>query len=109
MREQPLSVNQDDLALQGRLCGQGTDGTGGLWQAWAKPLVGGATAALLLNRNASVAVDATVDFRACNVSQSATVVTDLWSMAALGRHAKSWSAIVPPHSHRLVKIAPPAM
>lgn len=101
----PLSVNQDELALQGRLCGQGADGAGGVWQAWAKPLAGGATAALLLNRNASAPVNATVDFRACNVSSAATV-TDLWNGLKLGRHAKGWSAMVPPHSHRFVKIAP---
>ena len=28
----PISVNQDPLALQGRLCATGTDGAGGLWQ-----------------------------------------------------------------------------
>ena len=55
--------NQDELALQGQLCGGGTDGAGGVWQAWANPLAGGATAALLLSRNASVAVNTTVDFR----------------------------------------------
>ena len=101
----PLSVNQDPLALQGQLCGHGPSG---LWQAWAKPLAGGATALLLLNRNGSAALNATADFRACNVSQAATTVTDLWSGAALGSHASSWSAELAPHSHRLVKIAPPA-
>ena len=105
----PISVNQDELALQGWLCGQGTDGAGGVWQACAKPLADGATAALLLNRNASAEVNASVDFRACNVSRhAASVVTDLWSAATLGSYTSSWSAVVPPHSHRLVKIAPPA-
>lgn len=102
----PLSVNQDSLALQGKLCGNGTDGEGGLWQAYAKPLTGGATAALLLNRNASAAVNASVAFAACNVSAKATVVTDLWSGAALGSFTTGWSAEVAPHAHRFVKIAP---
>lgn len=103
----PISINQDPLALQGQLCGNGTDGLGGVWQAWAKPLDGGATAVLLLNRNASASVTATVDFRECNVSKAATVVTDLWSGKALGTHATSWSAQVAPHAHRLIKISPP--
>ena len=103
----PIGVNQDPLALQGQLCGHGTDGAGGVWQAWAKPLAGGATAALLLNRNASAVAAATVDFAACNVSKAATAVVDLWSGKALGSHATSWSAELAPHTHRLVKIAPP--
>ena len=103
----PLSVNQDPLALQGKLCGNGTDGSGGLWQAYAKPLAGGATAALLLNRNATAPVNASVAFAACNVSAKATVVTDLWTGEALGSFAKEWSALVAPHAHRLVRIAPP--
>eukprot|EP01048_Picozoa_sp_COSAG05_P013590 COSAG05_NODE_1463_length_4810_cov_8.316706_3_plen_170_part_00 len=28
----PLAINQDPLALQGQLCGSGTDGADGLWQ-----------------------------------------------------------------------------
>ena len=103
----PLSVNQDSLALQGKLCGNGTDGEGGLWQAYAKPIAGGGTAALLLSRNASSAVNATVAFAACNVSAKATMVTDLWTGEALGSFSKEWSAVVAPHAHRLVKIAPP--
>ena len=103
----PLSVNQDPLALQGQLCGNGTDGAGGLWQAYAKPLAGGATAALLLNRNASGAVNASLAFDACNVSAHATTVTDLWTGEALGSFTHEWSAMVPAHAHRLVKIAPP--
>ena len=78
-------------------------------QAWAKPLAGGATAALLLNRNASGPVNATVHFGACNVSAAATVVTDLWSGALLapGSHRAGWSAGVAPHAHRLVKFSRP--
>lgn len=102
----PISVNQDPLALQGQLCGSGTDGAGGVWQAWAKPLVGGATAALLLNLNTTMPIDATVHFAACNVSKRATVVTDLWTGQALGSYVTSWSSKVAPHAHRLVKIAP---
>ena len=34
----PISVNQDALALQGRLCGNSSDSAGGVWQVWAKPL-----------------------------------------------------------------------
>ena len=39
----------------------------GLWETYAKPLAGGATAALIINRNASGPVNATVNFGACNV------------------------------------------
>ena len=53
------SINQDPLALQGRLCSHGLGPGGGIWQAYAKPIVGGATALLLLNRNATAAVNAT--------------------------------------------------
>eukprot|EP01046_Picozoa_sp_COSAG06_P044745 COSAG06_NODE_6080_length_3120_cov_14.437603_3_plen_92_part_00 len=53
------SINQDPLALQGRLCSHGLGPGGGIWQAWAKPIVGGATALLLLNRNATAPVNAT--------------------------------------------------
>lgn len=102
----PLAVNQDPLALQARLCGNGTDGAGGLWQAYAKPLAGGATAALLLNRNTSAAVNASIVFAACNVSSKAMSVTDLWTGEALGSFAGGWSAVVAPHAHRLVKISP---
>ena len=116
----PLSVNQDALALQGQLCGEGSDGKGGTWQAWAKPLVGGATAAVLINRNATAPLNASVDFRACNVSRrshhggqhaqgvAAMVVSDLWSGEVLGSYSSSWSAVVAPHDHRFVKIAPAA-
>ena len=83
-------------------------GSSALNQAWAKPIAGGGTAALLLSRNASAAVDATVDFKACNVSKRATVVTDLWSGEALGTHTTAWSAKVSPHAHRFIKIMPPA-
>lgn len=104
----PLSVNQDPLALQGQLCGEGSDGKAGLWQVWAKPLVGGATAALLLSRNASAAVNITLPFAKCNVSTKATVLTDLWSGEVLsGSSHTAWSAEVQPHSHRFVRIAPP--
>ena len=103
----PLSVNQDGLALQARRCGNGTTPEGGLWEAYAKPLADGATAALVVNRNASGSVNATVAFAACNVSAKSTVVTDLWSGAALGSFTKEWSAEVKPHAHRLVKISPP--
>jgi alpha-galactosidase len=104
----PISVNQDPLALQGKLCGSGTDAAGGVWQAWAKPLAGGSTAALVINRNASGPVEATVDFAACNVSSphGDSKVSDLWSGASLGNHAGSWSTDVTPHTHRFVKIVP---
>lgn len=104
----PISVNQDPLALQGQLCVTGTDGASGMWQVWAKPLTGGATGAVLLNRNASAAHAVTIDFKACNVSKGATLVTDLWSGEALGTHTGSWSAEVAPHAHRFIKISPPA-
>lgn len=105
----PISVNQDPLALQGQLCGHGTDGAGGLWQVWAKPLAGDATAALLINRNVSAAVDVTFDFASCNVSKRATVVKDLWTGKVVpGSHSTSWGAEIAPHAHRLVKVSPPA-
>jgi hypothetical protein len=97
-----------NINATGRLCANGTDSAGGVWQVWAKPIASGATAVLLLNRNASASLNATVDFRACNVSKLATAVTDLWSGEMLGRHDTSWSAVVAPHAHRLIKIAPPA-
>lgn len=104
----PLSVNQDSLALQARLCSNGTDAAGGLWEVYAKSLAHGATAALLLSRNASAAVNITLSFAACNVSAKATVITDLWSGEVLGGSSHmGWSAVVQPHSHRLVRIAPP--
>jgi alpha-galactosidase len=103
----PLSVNQDALALQGQLCGDGFD-KNGVWQVWAKPLVGGATAALLLNRNATGTVNITLSFASCNISSKATVLTDLWSGEMLSSSSrKAWSAEVQPHSHRFVRIAPP--
>ena len=87
----------------------GTDGAGGLWQVWAKPLAGDATAALLINRNASAAVDVTFDFASCNVSKRATVVKDLWTGKVVpGSHSTSWGAEIAPHAHRLVKVSPPA-
>ena len=39
----------------------------GLWETYAKPLAGEATAALIINRNASGPVNATINFGACNV------------------------------------------
>jgi len=104
----PISVNQDPLALQGKLCGTGLDAASGVWQAWAKPLAGGGTAALLINRNASGPINATIDFAACNVSNSHgdAEISDLWSGASLGSHANSWSADIAPHAHRFVKIVP---
>ena len=105
----PISVNQDALALQGRLCGNGTDSAGGVWQVWAKPLADGATAALLLNRNTSAPVKVTIDFSACNVSHPHTdaEITDLWTSKSVDHaHSGSWSATISPHAHRFVKIMP---
>ena len=103
----PLSVNQDDRALQARPCGHGSADGGGIWQAFAKPLADGSTAALILNRNASAAVNATVAFKLCNVSVTSTAVTDLWTGELLGSFSKEWSAELDPHAHRLIKISTP--
>ena len=96
------------IAVLRHLYSSNADVKNGVWQVWAKPLVGGATAALLLNRNATGTVNITLSFASCNISSKATVLTDLWSGEMLSSSSrKAWSAEVQPHSHRFVRIAPP--
>jgi hypothetical protein len=58
----------------------GTDAAGGLWEVYAKSLAHGATAALLLSRNASAAVNITLSFAACNVRSVTPLPTNLLSI-----------------------------
>jgi len=104
----PLSVNQDALGLQGTMCSNGTDGKGGWWQAWSKPLADGGTAVVLLNRNTTAPVQTTLPFAACaNASKAASMeVVDLWTGQALGTSAGSFTATIDPHAHRMVKLVP---
>ena len=116
----PLSVLKDPLTVGARRMRLEP---AGLFETWARPLHGGAFAALLWSRNESclanddshVHLDPTpqIFWRSLGFRGSAEVV-DLWTGESLGVHADHWPPSyssplkwgLRPHAHRLVKVLP---
>jgi len=103
--EEVLAVNQDALAVQGiRVSPAAPDGA----ECWAKPLAGGAVAAVLLNRGAGPGnASVSCTWTQLGLPQGATAtVRDLWARAELGPATGSFTASVPPHGCAMVRVTP---
>ena len=108
-----LAVDQDPLVVPARIVAQPSgcelyDSC--TWQAWARPLEGGAQAVALLNRASNSSVAVTALFSQMDMALPDTTVyeaLDLWrGGASLGLWATNFTAIVPPHDVVMVKLVP---
>lgn len=103
--EEVLAVSQDALAVQGTRVSPPAPFGG---ECWAKPLAGGAVAAVLLNRGAGPAnASVTCSWAELGLPASAAAdVRDLWARQSLGPATGSFTASVPPHGCVMVTVTP---
>ncbi len=98
MNKEVIAVDQDKLGKQGvRVAKEGD------LEVWAKPLADGGHAVGLFNRGEGTA-KVTAKWSDIGVSGSHKV-RDLWKHEELGKMAEAFSAEVPSHGVRMVKIA----
>jgi alpha-galactosidase len=96
-----IAVDQDPLGVQGRRVRDD-----GAKEVWAKPLVDGSKAVLLLNRGSETG-KIRVAFEEIGLAASGHArVRDLWKRADLGAFDKSFEAEVGPHDVVVVRITP---
>jgi alpha-galactosidase len=97
-----IAVNQDPMAVQGHRIWNDT-----YTDVWAGPLVNERFAVVLWNRNASSAVDVTVEFAEIGATASSYTVRDLWSATDLGSFSGSFTAQgVEVHASRMLVLTP---
>ncbi len=97
LNKELIAVDQDALGRQGdRVSAQG------MVEVWARPLVGGAKAVGIFNREDHVQ-KATLDFSSLGFTGGATV-RDLWQHKDLGVMKTSYTVTVPAHGVVLLKI-----
>jgi alpha-galactosidase len=97
-----LAVSQDAAQVMGvRVSPANATGA----ECWARPLAGGAVAALLVNR-AETAGSAACTWAQLGLPPGPAAVRDLWAHAALGNFSDSFTAhALPPHASMLVTVA----
>ena len=100
MNEEVIALSQDDLGVQGhRLAGNATGG-----QVWAGPLANGDIAVILFNRGAA-ATNITVPWTLLGLKTgSSGSVRDLVQHKDEGEFADSYSAVVPTHAVKVVRV-----
>ena len=97
--DEVLDVNQDPLGKQAERIRKD-----GFFEVWAKKLDDGSTAVGLFNRGVMPA-EVGVKMSELGISGGATV-RDLWRQKDLGTAEGEWSARIPRHGCRLLKISP---
>ncbi|BAZ19831.1 alpha-galactosidase A [Kalymmatonema gypsitolerans NIES-4073] len=94
-----IAINQDALGIQGRKVRDE-----GEFEVWAKPLVDGTRAVVLLNRSNAQA-NISVSWTEIGYPTNLTfVVQDLWQKKNLGKYKGLFTAKVPSHAVVMVKI-----
>jgi alpha-galactosidase len=106
MNTEVIAVNQDPRALPMRPVRR----SGGV-EVWKKPLVGGAMAVILFNRNATQTVSVRSNANTTTIevawpelglaADKAVAVRDLWRKTDLGVHKGSFSDAVDAHEARI--------
>ena len=99
MNDEVIAVSQDRLGKVARRV-RHIDAE----SVWVRPLTGGFTAVALVNRS-PVAREMKVSFKELGV-ESRCWVKDLWRQKCEGKHAFDFTAVVPPHGTKLVKMRP---
>jgi alpha-galactosidase len=101
MNREVIAVDQDALGLQGHRVKREGD-----FDVWAKQLADGGRAVALLNRGAT-AHEMSVNWTEIGYpNELSAAVRDLWAKKDLGRRNGSFSATVPSHGVRMIKIKP---
>ena len=100
MNAEVIALSQDDLGVQGhRLSG---DPAGG--QVWAGPLANGDVGVILFNRGAAAA-NITVPWTLLGLKEGSTgSVRDLVAHRVEGEFAESYSALVPSHAVKVIRV-----
>ena len=105
--DEVLAVDQDPAGIQGSRLAAGEG-----WEVWRKPLASGADAVGLFNRGeVDLAVQVSWEWLERGGVQP---VRDLWDQADLGGYEEGFSATLPPHGARLLRVGeadpiPPAL
>ena len=94
-----IAVDQDALGQEGRRVSKDGD-----FEVWARPLAGGDTAVILLNRSKAAHV-MTADWAALGLPAKADV-KDLWSKAVKKDVATGYTADVPSHGVVMLRVTP---
>ncbi len=99
-----IAVDQDPAGVQGTLV-RGVPGVGGNLEVWCKPLGTDLTtkAVALFNRS-SMDTNITVNWSDILLQPGNATVRDLWARTNLGTFVNSYSAVVPSHGVKLLKI-----
>jgi alpha-galactosidase len=95
-----IAINQDKEGKQGRRVSKTGD-----QEIWSRPLAGGAQAVGLFNRS-SAATEITVKWAEVGLTSAPTHVRDLWTHTNVTPVSAEFSATVPPHGVRLLRVAP---
>ena len=99
-----IAVDQDPLVSQGVTV---SSSQGGLCQVFSKVMTGTNVRAVALFNRDSVSQPVTVTFTDCDLpSNQSYTVRDLWSHTNVGNYAISYSATVPSHGTKLLKLTP---
>jgi alpha-galactosidase len=95
-----IAVDQDPLGIQGHKVRDD-----GAEEVWAKPLVGGAMTAILLNRG-DAPVRVKVAWTELGWPARSVAVRDLWRKREMGAFREGYSAEVAPHGVVMVRLTP---
>lgn len=99
-----IAVNQQWAGHPGALVSH-TVAEGGMVQLWAKPQLGGAVAALVINNSPKTA-SFDVNFKVLNVSGGTAMVRDIWKQRDLGKFQNHMLARVAPYDSAFLHITP---
>jgi|SRR5271165_5605549 len=99
--QEVIDVDQDRLGQVGRRVGKQGDS-----EVWARPLLGGGRAVILLNRGTREAEIAVSWEQLAYPGHLSAKVRDLWEHQDLGSFAGSYQARVAPHSVLMLKVLP---
>ena len=99
--QEVIGVDQDMLGQAGRRVGKQGD-----LEVWARPLLGGGRAVILLNRGTREAEIAVRWEQLAYPGHLSAKVRDLWEHQDLGSFAGSYQARVAPHSVLMLKVLP---
>ena len=97
VNDEVISISQDRLGRPARRIRHGDDES-----VWARPLANGDVAVALVNRY-PLSREVSVDFAEVG-AEAHCWVRDCWRQACEGKHARRYSAVVPPHATKLIRL-----